>query len=76
MTKASGSSTTPGPAAKFRSRKIDLKRGLPIHRVWDIADLDENSFINRAIPTVETGVEKEEEEVIDKAILKDNFIIS
>ncbi|KAI8854031.1 enhancer of polycomb-like-domain-containing protein [Chytridium lagenaria] len=46
----------------LRSRKVDLKRSLPVLRWSECPDLDETSSLNRAIPTVATGVEKEEEE--------------
>lgn len=48
---------------KFRSRKLDFKKALPIHFAEDLPDLDEDSSINRTVPIVATGVEKEEEEV-------------
>ncbi|KAJ3095955.1 Enhancer of polycomb-like protein 1 [Phlyctochytrium planicorne] len=46
----------------LRSRKVDLKRSLPVLRWSECPDLDETSSLNRAIPAVATGVEKEEEE--------------
>jgi hypothetical protein len=45
---------------KFRSRKLDFKRALPICYAEDLPDIDDEA--NRAMPTVATGVEKEEEE--------------
>ncbi|KAJ3288060.1 Enhancer of polycomb-like protein 1, partial [Borealophlyctis nickersoniae] len=54
----------PGGAGNsgLRSRKVDLKKALPVYRYTEVIDLDETSAINRAIPQVATGVEKEEEE--------------
>ncbi|KAJ3214544.1 Enhancer of polycomb-like protein 1 [Dinochytrium kinnereticum] len=46
----------------LRSRKVDFKRSLQVLRWTECPDLDESSSLNRAIPTVATGVEKEEEE--------------
>ncbi|ORX99523.1 hypothetical protein K493DRAFT_406218 [Basidiobolus meristosporus CBS 931.73] len=50
------------PKAKFRSRKIDDKRPLPVYRASEIPDFDEVANTQRSVPQVETGVEKEEEE--------------
>jgi len=49
--------------AKFRSRKLDPKRQLPIKRHYDTPDLDEENAANRTSFEITTGVEKEEEEV-------------
>ncbi|OMH81090.1 Enhancer of polycomb-like protein 1, partial [Zancudomyces culisetae] len=46
-------------AQRFRARKVDLKRPLPIYLASDLTDL-EREEINRTID-IETGVEKEEE---------------
>ena len=46
---------------KFRSRKLDNKRPLPIIHESEIPDLDDEA--HRAAPIIATGVEKEEEEV-------------
>ncbi|KAI9357065.1 enhancer of polycomb-like-domain-containing protein [Zopfochytrium polystomum] len=46
----------------LRSRKVDLKKPLPVLRWSDCPDLDESASLNRAIPVVATGVEKEEED--------------
>ncbi|KAJ1969522.1 Enhancer of polycomb-like protein 1, partial [Dimargaris xerosporica] len=48
--------------AKFRSRKIDFKRPLPVYRATDLPGLEDASTLQRTAPIVETGVEKEEEE--------------
>ena len=46
---------------KFRSRKLDYKRPLPLYHAQELPDLDDDA--HRAVPIVATGVEKEEEEV-------------
>eukprot|EP00842_Homolaphlyctis_polyrhiza_P005502 jgi/Hompol1/5953/HPOL_001836-RA len=46
----------------LRSRKVDNRKPMPIIRYDQVSDLDESSALNRAIPQVATGVEKEEEE--------------
>ncbi|KAJ1655080.1 Enhancer of polycomb-like protein 1 [Dispira simplex] len=48
--------------SKFRSRKIDFKRPLPVYRASELPTLDEAAALQRTAPMVETGVEKEEEE--------------
>ncbi|KAJ1926731.1 Enhancer of polycomb-like protein 1 [Tieghemiomyces parasiticus] len=48
--------------AKFRSRKIDFKRPLPVYRASELPDLEDATALQRTAPLVETGVEKEEEE--------------
>ncbi|EGF81202.1 hypothetical protein BATDEDRAFT_34799 [Batrachochytrium dendrobatidis JAM81] len=52
--------TTTGSA--LRSRKVDARRPLSIYHFHEAPDLDESSALNRTIPQVATGVEKEEEE--------------
>ncbi|KAJ2658952.1 Enhancer of polycomb-like protein 1 [Coemansia sp. RSA 1200] len=46
-------------AQRFRARKVDLKRPLPVYRAADLDDLDEDD--NRQVDAIETGVEKDEE---------------
>jgi hypothetical protein len=55
----------PGAASfgSLRSRKVDWKKPLPVFRWSECLDLDETASINRSIPAIATGVEKEEEEV-------------
>ena len=48
---------------KFRSKKLDNKKPLTIHKSSTLADLDELNSLQRNLVQVETGVEKEEEEV-------------
>ncbi|KAI8323484.1 hypothetical protein GQ54DRAFT_102630 [Martensiomyces pterosporus] len=46
-------------AQRFRARKVDLKRPLPVYRAADLDDLEEDD--NRQVDAIETGVEKDEE---------------
>ncbi|KAJ2379681.1 Enhancer of polycomb-like protein 1, partial [Coemansia sp. RSA 2603] len=46
-------------AQRFRARKVDLKRALPVYRASDLDDLDDDD--NRQVDMIETGVEKDEE---------------
>ncbi|KAJ2482625.1 Enhancer of polycomb-like protein 1 [Coemansia sp. RSA 2131] len=46
-------------AQRFRARKVDFKRALPVYRASDLDDLDDDD--NRQTDTIETGVEKDEE---------------
>ena len=67
MTKSSPLSGMPSAQASgsagLRSRKIDFKKSLAVFRFTDLDDIDEDNALNRTIPTIATGVEKEEEEV-------------
>lgn len=53
--------TTAGPSARFRQRKISVKQTLQILLQSDIPDLEDEQ--QRELQQVETGVEKGEEEV-------------
>ncbi|KAJ1934760.1 Enhancer of polycomb-like protein 1, partial [Kickxella alabastrina] len=46
-------------AQRFRARKVDLKRSLPVYRASDLDDLEDDD--NRQVDAIETGVEKDEE---------------
>ncbi|KAG5513174.1 hypothetical protein PMAC_001544 [Pneumocystis sp. 'macacae'] len=48
--------------ARFRQRKISIKAPLQIYRAADIPDLDEEISLQRSVPLVETGVDKDEED--------------
>ncbi|RUO96196.1 hypothetical protein BC936DRAFT_142447, partial [Jimgerdemannia flammicorona] len=49
----------PSPqASRFRNRKLNPRQTLPIIKAADVPDFDLSS---RAIPEMETGVDKEEE---------------
>ncbi|KAJ2615317.1 Enhancer of polycomb-like protein 1 [Coemansia sp. RSA 1365] len=46
-------------AQRFRARKVDSKRQLPVYRATDLDDLEDDD--NRQTDNIETGVEKDEE---------------
>ncbi|KAL4630915.1 enhancer of polycomb1-like [Arapaima gigas] len=45
----------------FRARALDASKPLPVFRCEDLPDLHEYASINRAVPPMPTGMEKEEE---------------
>ncbi|KAJ3595701.1 hypothetical protein NHX12_005004 [Muraenolepis orangiensis] len=45
----------------FRARALDAAKPLPVFRSEDLPDLHEYASINRAVPQMPTGMEKEEE---------------
>ncbi|KAK7122314.1 hypothetical protein R3I94_019437 [Phoxinus phoxinus] len=45
----------------FRARALDALKPLPIYRCEDLPDLHEYASINRAVPQMPTGMEKDEE---------------
>uniref|UniRef100_A0A673K414 Enhancer of polycomb homolog n=1 Tax=Sinocyclocheilus rhinocerous TaxID=307959 RepID=A0A673K414_9TELE len=45
----------------FRARALDSSKPLPVFRCEDLPDLHEYASINRAVPQMPTGMEKEEE---------------
>ncbi|XP_038248965.1 enhancer of polycomb homolog 1 isoform X3 [Dermochelys coriacea] len=45
----------------FRARALDASKPLPVFRCEDLPDLAEYASINRAVPQMPTGMEKEEE---------------
>ncbi|EHB05347.1 Enhancer of polycomb-like protein 2 [Heterocephalus glaber] len=45
----------------FRARALDAAKPLPIYRGKDMPDLNDCVSINRAVPQMPTGMEKEEE---------------
>jgi len=45
----------------FRARALDATKALPIYRSDEIPDLYDYNVINRAVPQMPTGMEKEEE---------------
>ena len=47
----------------FRARALDAANPLPIYRGKDMPDLNDCVSINRAVPQMPTGMEKEEESV-------------
>ena len=47
----------------FRARAVDATKPLPVYHAEDIPDLSDYSTINRTVPQMPTGMEKEEESV-------------
>lgn len=47
----------------FRARQLDSNKPLPVYQADELPDLSEFSTINRAVPQMPTGMEKEEESV-------------
>ncbi|KAG2229822.1 hypothetical protein INT48_008266 [Thamnidium elegans] len=51
--------------SRFRVKKLSPKHPLPIYKEYQLPDLSDVTNIQRAVPQIETGVEKEEEEEHD-----------
>lgn len=49
----------------FRARALDAAKPLPIYNAVDLPDLSEYNTINRTVPAMPTGMEREEERVGD-----------
>ncbi len=47
----------------FRARALDASKSMPIFKLDEIPDLPDFAAINRAVPQMPTGMEKEEETV-------------
>ena len=47
----------------FRARALDATKPMPVYRIEEIPDLPDFAAINRAVPQMPTGMEKEEETV-------------
>lgn len=47
----------------FRARQLDAYKAMPIYRAEEIPELADVAAINRAVPQMPTGMEKEEETV-------------
>ncbi|EDO48946.1 predicted protein [Nematostella vectensis] len=45
----------------FRARQLDSNKALPVYQAEELPDLTEFTTINRAVPQMPTGMEKEEE---------------
>lgn len=59
----------------FRARALDASKQLPVFRCEDLPDLHEYASINRVVPQMPTGMEKEEESVrLIACIYKFSFI--
>lgn len=48
---------------KFRSRKLEFNKTLPVYRCGEVDDADDFDGPLRSVAAVATGVDKEEEEV-------------
>lgn len=49
--------------SKFRARQLDAAKPIPVYRQEDIPDYAEFNAINRTVPQMPTGMEKEDETV-------------
>ena len=47
----------------FRARALDATKPLPVYHSDEVPDLSEYNAINRTVPQMPTGMEKEEETV-------------
>ena len=47
----------------FRARALDATKPLPVYHADEVPDLSEYNTINRTVPQMPTGMEKEEEGV-------------
>ena len=47
----------------FRARALDTSKPIPVYRAADIIDLTDVTAINRSVPLLPTGMEREEEKV-------------
>jgi len=47
----------------FRARQLDAYKAMPVYRTEEIPEVADVSVINRAVPQMPTGMEKEEETV-------------
>ena len=47
----------------FRARALDATKSMPVYKLDEIPDLPDFAAINRAVPQMPTGMEKEEETV-------------
>lgn len=52
----------------FRARALDPSKQMPIFLAEELPDLPEYSAINRAVPQMPSGMEKEEESVIETKV--------
>ena len=59
----------------FRARQLDANKSLPVFRAEELPDLSEFTTINRQVPQMPTGMEKEEESVSNFAKIR-NMLIS
>lgn len=60
----------------FRARALDASKPMPIYMADEVPDLPDFSAINRAVPQMPTGMEKEEESVSCSEIWNYEYIMS
>uniref|UniRef100_H2YQF7 Uncharacterized protein n=1 Tax=Ciona savignyi TaxID=51511 RepID=H2YQF7_CIOSA len=47
----------------FRARALDSSKHMPVYYKHELSDLQDYSVLNRAVPQMPSGMEKEEESV-------------
>lgn len=47
----------------FRARALDATKPMPVYKACEIPDIKDFAQINRSVPQMPTGMEKEEETV-------------
>ena len=47
----------------FRARALDATRPMPVYKAEELPDIRDFATINRSVPQMPTGMEKEEESV-------------
>ena len=47
----------------FRARALDATKPMPVYQKDELSDLQDYSVLNRAVPQMPSGMEKEEESV-------------
>jgi enhancer of polycomb-like protein len=60
----------------FRARALDASKPMPVFRAEEIPDLSDFAAVNRAVPQMPTGMEKEEEcvSILDVLFSLDNTV--
>ncbi|GBP15567.1 Enhancer of polycomb homolog 1 [Eumeta japonica] len=54
----------------FRARALDASKPMPIYLAEELPDLPDYSAINRAVPQMPSGMEKEEECMFTNKLLR------
>jgi enhancer of polycomb-like protein len=54
--------TTAAKQLSFRAKKLDFSKSLPVYHIDDLSEFADHNQVSRIMPTIATGVEKEEEE--------------
>ena len=60
----------------FRARALDATKPMPIYQKDELSDLQDYSILNRAVPQMPSGMEKEEESVSSYRMLHQNLLIN